>query len=211
MPRQASPATSAAASDLADAAGLGEPEPRADLGHSHQGDREQPGGLVGQAGVVVDDLGDHRGALGGDPLDVLAHGGLVGQVGLEDQPEGAGVAGDVVVEDVHRGGDPLLVVVGGLQRRAAVGDDRVAGGVEQREVEVELAGEVLVEHRLGDAGALGDVVHRRGVVALGDEDLERGVEQLGAALAAGHPAAARRATGASTSCCSASRGEAYPR
>ena len=32
-------------------------------------------------------------------------------------------------------------------------------------------------------GPLGDVVHRGGVVALGDEDLERGLEQLGAALA----------------------------
>ena len=148
-------------------------------------------GLVGQAGVVVDDLGDQRRALGGDPLDLLAHRGLVGQVGLEDQPERAGVAGDVVVEDLHGGRDALLVVLGRLERRAGVGDDRVAGGVEQREVEVELAGEVLVEHRLGDPGPLGDVVHRRGVVALGDEHLERGVEQLGAALAARQPAAAR--------------------
>ena len=65
----------------------------------------------------------------------------------------------------------------------------VARGVEQREVEVELAGEVLVEHRLGDPGPLGDVVHRGGVVALRDEDLESGLEQLGAPLAAGQPAA----------------------
>ena len=59
------------------------------------------------------------------------------------------------------------------------------GLVEQREVEVELAGEVLVEHRLGDAGALGDVVHRGGVVALGDEHLEGGLEQLGPAASRG--------------------------
>ena len=170
---------------------LREPEPRADLGHSHQRHRQQPGGLVGQPGVVVDDVGDHRGALGGDPVDVLAHGGLVGQVGLEDEPERAGVAGDVLEERLHRGRDALLVVVRGLQRVAAVVDDRVARGVEQREVEVELAGEVLVEHRLGDAGALGDVVHRGGVVALRDEHLERGLQQLGPALAARHPAAAR--------------------
>ena len=72
-------------------------------------------------------------------------------------------------------------------------------GVEQREVEVELAGEVLVEHRLGDAGALGDVVHRGGVVALRDEDLQRGLEQLGAALAARHPAAPRTGVRSSSS------------
>ena len=41
----------------------------------------------------------------GHPVDALAHGGLVGQVGLEDQPERAGLAGDVVVEDVHGRGD----------------------------------------------------------------------------------------------------------
>ena len=63
-------------------------------------------------------------------------------------------------------------------------------GVEQREVEVELAGEVLVEHRLGDPRALGDVVHRRGVVALGDEDLEGRLEQLDAPLLARQPTTA---------------------
>jgi hypothetical protein len=52
-------------------------------------------------------------------------------------------------------------------------DDFVAGRVEQCEVEVELAREVLVEHGFGDPGALGDVVHRGGVVSLGDEDPER--------------------------------------
>ena len=58
---------------------------------------------------------------------------------------------------------------------------RLAVLVEQREVELELAREVLVEHRLADAGALGDVVHRGRVVALGDEDLLRGAQQLVAA------------------------------
>ncbi len=57
--------------------------------------------------------------------------------------------------------------------------------VEQRQVELELAGEVLVQHRLGDAGPLGDVVHRRGVVALRDEDLLGRGEQLLAASGTG--------------------------
>ncbi len=66
----------------------------------------------------------------------------------------------------------------------------VAGGLEQGEVEVQLAGEVLVEHRLGDPGAFGDVVHGGRVIALRDEHLEGGRQQLRAALAARQPAAA---------------------
>ena len=50
--------------------------------------------------------------------------------------------------------------------------------VEQRQVQVALGLEVLVEHGLGDAGGLGDVVHRRLVVPGSGEHLERDVEQL---------------------------------
>ncbi|GHJ31200.1 hypothetical protein TPA0910_56330 [Streptomyces hygroscopicus subsp. sporocinereus] len=50
--------------------------------------------------------------------------------------------------------------------------------VEQGQVQLELAREVLVEHRLADSGALGDVVHRGRVVALGDEDLLGGPQEL---------------------------------
>src|SRR5687767_2714256 len=39
----------------ADAGGVGHPEPRADLRHSHQRDREEQCCLVGEPGVVVDD------------------------------------------------------------------------------------------------------------------------------------------------------------
>ena len=166
------------------------PEPRADLRHSHQRHRQQPRRLAGQAGVVVDDVGDHGGTLGGDPLDVLAHGRLAGQVGLEDEAEGAvlGRRRRCRTRPSRRRRAVLLSWVA-RQRAAAVVDDLVAGDVEQREVEVELAGEVLVEHRLGHARPLGDVVHRGGVVALRDEHLERGVEQLGAPLPAREPAA----------------------
>jgi hypothetical protein len=37
---------------------------------------------------------------------------------------------------------------------------------------------VLVEHRLADAGPVGDVVHRRRVEALGDEHVLSGPQQL---------------------------------
>ena len=79
------------------------------------------------------------------------------------------------------------VVVGRGERLATVVDDEVARGVEEGEVEVELAGEVLVEHRLRDARLVGDVLHRGLVVALGDEDAESRLEQLGAALGPRHP------------------------
>ncbi len=57
--------------------------------------------------------------------------------------------------------------------------------VEDREVEIELAGEVLVEHGFADPGAVGDLVHRRRVVAVLDEHLLRSTQQLSAAGATG--------------------------
>jgi hypothetical protein len=51
---------------------------------------------------------------------------------------------------------------------------------------------VLVEDRLAHAGRLGDVVHRGGVESLRDEDLPRGIEQLGATLTARQTLAAHR-------------------
>ena len=67
----------------------------------------------------------------------------------------------------------------------------VDAGVEEGQVEVELAGEVLVEDGLGDAGMLGDLIHRGGVVAGGGEDLEGGREDLLASLLAGQSRRAR--------------------
>jgi hypothetical protein len=45
-------------------------------------------------------------------------------------------------------------------------------------VQVALGSEVLVEHRLGDPGGLGHVVHRRGMEAVLAEHLEGDVEEL---------------------------------
>ena len=61
----------------------------------------------------------------------------------------------------------------------------LADVVEQRQVQVLLGVEVLVEHGLGDAGGVGDVVHRRAVEAVLREHLHRHVEDLLAALAGG--------------------------
>jgi hypothetical protein len=78
----------------------------------------------------------------------------------------------------------LLVLAAGRERRLDLPDELVGVRGEQRLVELQLAGEVLVEHRLADARALGDVVHRGSVVALVGEDVARRVEQLGAPGAA---------------------------
>ena len=58
------------------------------------------------------------------------------------------------------------------------GDELVADVLEQRQVQLALRVEVLVEHRLGHAGGLSHVVHRRAVEALASEDLEGDLEQL---------------------------------
>ena len=125
MPRQASPATRAAASALGDRAASPESQNRALTWAIPT--RDTASSRDASSGSPVSSrmtCGDHRRALVGDPVDPLADGRLVGQVGLEDQPERAGLAGDVVEEGVHRRLDALLVVVGRLQRGAAVVDDQ---------------------------------------------------------------------------------------
>jgi hypothetical protein len=96
-----------------------------------------------------------------DPVHALAHGGLVRQVRLEDQPEGPALVLDVGEVGVHRRGDAQFVV--GRRRQGCA--DRVQQGlavlVQQSQIELQLAREVLVEHGLADACPLGDVVHRR--------------------------------------------------
>src|SRR3954463_8747793 len=59
-----------------------QPVAGAHLAHAHQRDREQPRLLRRQAGVLMDHLGDLLGARGEHAVDLLPHGGLVGQVGL---------------------------------------------------------------------------------------------------------------------------------
>src|SRR2546421_79813 len=57
--------------------------------------------------------------------------------------------------------------------------------LEQRDVEIALRREVLVNQRLRDAGRLGDLVDRGSVVATAGEDFQRGFEDRLAALLRG--------------------------
>jgi hypothetical protein len=104
---------------------------------------------------------------------------------------------DEVEVGLDRAAHPLLVVVGGGHRALHLRHDRVTVGVEQRQIELELSGEVLVEDGLGNARALRDVVHRGGVVPLRHEDLLRRLQELLAARGtrqARGPACRRRAS-----------------
>ena len=84
----------------------------------------------------------------------------------------------------------LVRGVGGLGRGLG---DRLeqlrADVVEELEVERPLRGDVLIEHRLGDPGRVGDVVHRGLVEAVLGEQPEGHPEQLGS------PAGGRQALG----------------
>ncbi|MDQ1425056.1 MAG: hypothetical protein QOD72_2554, partial [Acidimicrobiaceae bacterium] len=87
--------------------------------------------------------------------------------------------GDEALHDLGAG-------AGGVAR--GVGDQReqpMSGFLEQREVQLPFGHEMLVQNRLGDAGGVGDVVHRRGVKALPGEHLECHGHQL-------HPAGGGR-------------------
>ena len=55
------------------------------------------------------------------------------------------------------------------------GDQLVAGALEQPLVQRELGREVVIDHRRGDAGAAGDLVHPGAVVAAFGEHLQCGL------------------------------------
>src|SRR5690606_6499093 len=76
-----------------------------------------------------------------------------------------------------------------VERRVHGPDEPLALLVDDREVEVELRGEVAVEHRFADAGAVGDVVHRDVVVPLRGEELLGDRQELGPARVPRHAGA----------------------
>src|SRR3954454_22763692 len=161
-----------------DCALAGEPPPGAGLGQAGQPGGQQQGPLRVGAGVGGDDLGDRLHADPGAAVDDRADVVVIAQITLEDQAEGltlgvdevevgadGGVhAGAVVVRRAHRLGDPV----------GEFGDVLL----EQRQVELPLTREVLVEDRLAHPGPVGDVIHGRRVEALRHEDVLRSPQQL---------------------------------
>ena len=132
---------------------------------------EQQGPLGVGAGVGRDDLGDRLDAHLGAAVDDGPHVGVVAQVGLEDQAEGLALGVDEVEVGPDGAVDPGPVVVGAAHRLARPGRPVRRRAPRAGQVQLPLAREVLVEDRLADAGPVGDVVHRGGVEALGDEDV----------------------------------------
>src|SRR5581483_2712076 len=168
-----------------------QPVPGAHLGHADHRDAEQVRLVIGDPGVLADHLADHLGALVLDSVEPGADGRLVAEVGLEHQAVCLSLTSDELEVSAERGAHPLLVLIGGAQRAPDGLDQAVHALVQQRQVQLQLAGEVLVEHRLADSGALRDLVHGSGVVPTLDEYLKGRVEKLPPPFVPRQPVAAR--------------------
>ena len=73
----------------------------------------------------------------------------------------------------------LVLTVGGPRGGLGDGGEQAFTDlVEQRKIQVAFGVEVLIDHRLRDAGGLGDIVHRCTVVALAGKDLHSDIKQL---------------------------------
>src|ERR1700743_1235964 len=163
---------------LGDRAERAQPVTGADLSHAEEPDGEQVGLVVCQAGALPDHLADQVGALLVGRVEPGADGWFVGEVRFEDELEGSAVLRHVL-EVRGEGRVAPLPVVRCRPDRAGHGLDQPADALaEQRQVKILLAGKVLVEDRLADAGPFRDLIHRRGVVAARDEYLPGRVEQL---------------------------------
>ncbi len=172
---------------LRDGRAVREPRPGGDLRHARQGHAQQVGEALGQTGVLRDAVADRVAELCLERVDAMTHPRVAGEVGLEDEAEGLALVADELEEGRDRRVDPLLVVVGAVEGLEDEALEAVALALQEREVELELAGEVLVEDGLGDPRLVGDVLHRGGVVALAHEDGLGGLQELGSALRARQP------------------------
>src|SRR5260370_5766358 len=167
-----------------------EPVPGGDLSQAHHRHAHQVGLGVVQAGVLPDHPAAHLAALALAAFQPVPDRALVAQVRLEHQPVRLPLALHVLEVGAERGGHPLLVVGGRAERVADGVHQFVHALVEQGQVQVELAGEVLVQDGFADAGPLGDLIHGGGVVPLRYEDLERRVQELPPPFVPGQPRAA---------------------
>ena len=97
---------------------------------------------------------------------------------------------DEVEERLHCCTESLPVVGRGAQCLTHTGHQDVDMLLENGQIQVQLAREVLVENRFTDSGSIGDLVHAGGVETPVDEQIASRLEQLPPALITGHPATA---------------------
>ena len=130
--------------------------------------------------------GDRAGGLLAQAVERLA-GVRVGDVAGQEPQRGRSLLGELQ-ERLDARAQPRLVLVGGGDRADHPLDQLVDEAVEQGDLELALRGEVLVDQRLRDAAAGGDVVERGLVEAALREDLERRVEDRRAPIGCRKPA-----------------------
>lgn len=176
-----------------------EPVASRELARTDEPDCEDARAIRIEARIVSDEIEHRVDACLGRLLDAVCHLRLAHEIGLEHQSEALAVVVDEIEECLDRGADTLLVVGGRPQGLPDPVDQDVDIVLENSTVQLEFAGEMLVEHRLADPGAVGDLVHTGGVVAPRDEHLAGRLEQLRASLVPRHARAPLRAVGVASS------------
>lgn len=170
-----------------------EPVARVDLTGSDESGGEHARAVRIESGIVHDQAVHRIHTRLGGTFDA-SDDGRIGGVGGEDQPVAGVVLVDEVEERLHRRTHTLPVVGGGAQGGVHIAHQLLGMGVDDRDVEVQLGREVLIQDGFAHSRVHRDLVHPGGVVAALDEDLTGRVEQL-------HPpCAARQARTASGHC-----------
>lgn len=139
---------------------------------------------MGEASLRLDDGSDLLRDGGLERSDPLGDLGVVGEIRGEHESVCKGVLGHHLEEGADGRGHAVAI----LRRRPnGIGDGGEQTGklgVQEVQVELAFAGEVLIEHRLGDASRLGDVIHGRGVVTALGKNVVGHAEELGMPLSA---------------------------
>ena len=143
-----------------------------------------------EASRVVIDIGgnqwcDGRRGIGGDGAHLLGERCIVARGAAEQQSEPVEVGSNPpeIGAEPPNGG---VLAIGGIGGRLVDGGAHTSTDlVEERREEVIFRIKMLVEHRFGDAGCFGDVVHGCDVETSGGEHLKGDVEQLVASFIRG--------------------------
>ena len=155
---------------------------------------QQAAALLAQA-VDDDERGDGVGDVVLDLVGLGAELGVAAGLAGEEDEEPGPVGLDEGEVGTHAVLDLLAGAVGLGRGLADLVAEALADVAEQLGEEVALGAEVLVQHRLGDPGGVGDGVHRRALVAVLGELLDRDLQQLLAPLGGGQASHQRSSAG----------------